>query len=136
MSLVENRASRRERPPRGAMPGDVGQGNRVVGSYRGKDCAGVLRRQMPALTALGCLGAVALPVPGALAACAPATGSNITVTCSGVTVNQGPGINTGYGDGTQNGLTVNVQSGASVTGANTGIDVNANATINNFGTIT
>jgi uncharacterized protein with beta-barrel porin domain len=107
-----------------------------VGSYRGKDCAGVLRRQMPALAALGCLGAVALPVPGAFAACAPATGSNITVTCSGVTVNQGPGINTGYGDGTQNGLTVNVQSGASVTGTNTGIDVNANTTINNFGTIT
>ena len=47
-----------------------------------------------------------------------ATGSNITVTCSGATVNQGngtPGGTTGYGDGTQNGLTLGVQSGASVT---------------------
>jgi hypothetical protein len=60
----------------------------------------------------------------------------VTVTCSGATFNQGPGINTGYGDSTQNGLTVNVQSGASVTGTSTGIDVNNNNTINNLGTIT
>jgi uncharacterized protein with beta-barrel porin domain len=60
----------------------------------------------------------------------------VTVTCSGATVNQGPGINRGYGDSTQNGLTLNVQSGASVTGTSIGIDVNNNNTINNLGTIT
>src|SRR5262249_23462549 len=69
-------------------------------------------------------------------ACAPATGNNVTVTCSGATVDQGPGINTGYGDGTQDGLTVNVQGAASVTGTSIGISVNSNNTVNNFGTIT
>jgi uncharacterized protein with beta-barrel porin domain len=81
-------------------------------------------------------GGVAFAPSGALAACAPATGDNVTVTCSGATGDQGPGINTGYGDGAQNGLTINVQSAASVTGTSTGIDVGSNNTINNFGTIT
>ena len=66
------------------------------------------------------IGAAVVQPMEALAACAPATGSNITVTCSGATVNQGngtPGGTTGYGDGTQNGLTLGVQSGASVTGS-------------------
>jgi hypothetical protein len=89
-----------------------------------------------ALAVLGGLGALVLPTSSALAACAPPAGSNIIVTCSGATVDQGPGFNTGYGNGTQNGLTVNVQSGASVTGTSTGIDVNNNNTINNLGTIT
>jgi hypothetical protein len=82
------------------------------------------------------VGAIVLSPDDALAACSPATGSNVTVNCTGTTFNQGPGINTGYGDSTQNGLTVNVQSGASVTGTSTGIDVNNNNTINNLGTIT
>jgi uncharacterized protein with beta-barrel porin domain len=82
-------------------------------------------------------GAAALqPMPASAQGCTPTTGSNITVTCTGATVNQGPGINTGYGNSTQNGLTINVQSGASVTGTSTGIDVNNNNTINNLGTIT
>jgi hypothetical protein len=85
---------------------------------------------------LGSLGTLMVPTQNAWAACAPANGSNITVTCSGTTVNQGPGVLTGYGDSTQNGLTINVQSGASVTGTNTGIDVNNNNIINNFGTVT
>jgi hypothetical protein len=89
-----------------------------------------------AAAALTVVGAIMLAPDDALAACSPATGSNVTVTCSGATFNQGPGINTGYGDSTQNGLTVNVQSGASVTGTSTGIDVNNNNTINNLGTIT
>ena len=72
----------------------------------------------------------------ASAACAPATGSNETVTCTGGTLNQGPGSNTGYGDSTQNGLTLTVNSGASVIGTSTGIDVNNNNTIINLGTIT
>jgi autotransporter-associated beta strand protein len=80
-------------------------------------------------------GAAVLQPTQASAACAPGAGSNITVTCSGATLNQGPGINTGYGDSTQNGLTVNIQSGGSVLGTSTGIDVNNNNTINNLGTI-
>jgi hypothetical protein len=62
-------------------------------------------------------GAAVLWPSAAWAACTPATGSNITVTCSGTTFNQGPEINTGYGDSTQDGLTLNVQSAASVTGS-------------------
>ena len=86
---------------------------------------------------LGCLVASGLPSTDAFAQCAPAAGSNITVTCSGATVDQGPGINTGYGNSTQDGLTLNVQPGASVTGTSIGIDVNNNNnTINNFGTVT
>jgi uncharacterized protein with beta-barrel porin domain len=66
--------------------------------------------------ALAFAAAMALLPGETLAACAPATGSNIVVTCSGATLNQGPGVSTGYGDGTQTGLTLGVQSGASVTG--------------------
>jgi uncharacterized protein with beta-barrel porin domain len=84
---------------------------------------------------LGGLCAALLPASESLAACTPATGDNVTVTCSGTTTDQGPGINTGYGASNQNGLTVNVQSGASVLGTSTGIDLNSNNTINNAGTI-
>src|SRR4030088_2161499 len=83
------------------------------------------------------LGAAALAPSGAFAGCSPPAGNNVTVTCTGATVNQNP--NTGYGDGTQNGLTINVVAGpppATVTGTSTGIDVGSNNTINNFGTIT
>jgi len=75
------------------------------------------------------------------AACAPAAGagtpaSGTTVTCSGTTTNQNAPI--GYGDGSQNGLTINVLGGASVIGTNAGFaldgQVTAN-TINNSGTI-
>jgi hypothetical protein len=56
------------------------------------------------------LGLAAFAPSQAFAACAPATGDNITVTCSGATLNQGPGLNNGYGStGGQNGLTINVQ---------------------------
>jgi hypothetical protein len=72
----------------------------------------------------------------AFAVCAPPAGDNVTVTCSGTTTDQGPGANTGYGDGTQNGLTVNVQAPASVTGTSIGINVASNNTINNLGVIT
>jgi hypothetical protein len=85
---------------------------------------------------LDCLGALMLPTSETLAACAPATGDNITVTCSGTTTDQGPGSNTGYGASNQNGVTVNVQSGASVLGTSIGIDLNNNNIVNNLGTIT
>ena len=69
-----------------------------------------------AVFALALLGAVALRPAEALAHCAPPTGSNETVACAGKTVNQTPGTNSGYGDSTQNGLTVTVGAGASVIG--------------------
>jgi hypothetical protein len=86
--------------------------------------------------AIGFFAFLAMSVPKALAVCTPPTGSNTTVACSNATVDQGPGINTGYGDSTQDGLTLTVGSGASVTGTSTGIDVNNNNTIINLGTIT
>lgn len=82
----------------------------------------LVRWFMLAALASVCAAAVLSPSE-ALAGCAPATGSNITVTCSGATVNQGPEAFTGYGDSTQNGLTLNVQSGASVIGTSQGIEV-------------
>jgi hypothetical protein len=96
----------------------------VVRCRRGKLAAlslfaAAARWLMPAALALVCAAVLAPPSP-ALAACTPATGSNVTVTCSGATLNQGngtPGSTTGYGDGTQSGLTLGVQSGASVTGS-------------------
>jgi uncharacterized protein with beta-barrel porin domain len=79
----------------------------------------------------------AVVVPSvAVANCLPATGDNVTVTCSGATLNQGPALNTGYGSGSQTGLTINVQGGAaSVIGTSVGIAVGDNNVINNLGTI-
>ena len=81
------------------------------------------------------LGAVAFAPSAAFAVCSPSSGNNVTVTCTGTVFDQGPGGGTGYGDSTQNGLALTVQSGASVIGTDIGIDVNDNNTINNFGTI-
>ena len=86
------------------------------------------------------LGGAALAPTAAFALpnCSPATGDNVTVTCSGAVFNQGPEGNTGYGSGSQSGLTINVVASpaSSVTGTSIGIDVGSNNTINNFGTIT
>ncbi len=82
------------------------------------------------------LGAAAVAPSEAFALCAPPSGDNVTVTCSGATLDQGPELNTGYGSGLQNGLTLNVQTGASVTGTSIGIDVGSNNTITNLGTVT
>src|SRR5258708_3074302 len=126
------RANGRRRLPRGAMPAG-GQGVGVVGWYRPRNWAGLRRGRGAGPAGLGGVGPWRGATGGGFGGWAAPTGSNVTVTCSGATVDQGPGINTGYGNGTQNGLTINVQSGASVTGTSTGIDVNANTTINNFG---
>lgn len=66
----------------------------------------------------------------AIAACDT---SGATVTCSGTTFEQNPPE--GFGDGTQTGLTINVQPGASVTGSNDGLRLDSNNTINNSGLI-
>lgn len=92
-------------------------------------------------TALGGTIAAALlwAASPAQAACAPiANGigvpaSGTTVTCSGATVDQNGAD--GYGDGNQDGLTVNVQSGASVAGTDSGIRLRDNNTIQNSGSI-
>jgi uncharacterized protein with beta-barrel porin domain len=77
------------------------------------------------------------------AACAPVTSSaspviNTTVTCTGATVDQNG--TTGYGVQEDQGNTINVQSGASVSGTNLGIEINSVSfakpeTLNNSGTI-
>jgi hypothetical protein len=79
-----------------------------------------------------------MPVP-ALAACTPAAGAGTpaagtTVTCSGTTTDQNAPA--GYGEGSQTGLTINVQPGATVTGtAGDGLLINDFNTVNNDGTI-
>ncbi len=79
-----------------------------------------------------------LTATGAWAICTPASTSPVpapgtTVTCSGTTTNQDPLV--GYGTGLQNGLIINVQSGASVTGTVVGFGLGTANTINNSGLI-
>ena len=115
--------------PRGGM-------SQVVALLFNADRRRRFRLYLQAFALLCPLAAVTLAPSSAFALC---TSNGVTVTCTLVTVNQGPGTNTGYGDGTQNGLTINVVAGpppASVIGTSVGIDVNNNNTINNFGTIT
>ena len=83
---------------------------------------------------------ICAPASQALADCSPFNGSNVTVNCSGATSGQGAtGVQNsdpiGYGDGSQDGLTLNVKPGASVVGAAAGVYVNSHNTINNFGSI-
>src|SRR5882724_6235895 len=69
----------------------------------------------------------------AQAACAPTSPvNNATVTCTGTTNNQNNPF--GYGTVADTGNTINVQSGASVTGTDVGV-VFHDGTINNVGSI-
>jgi hypothetical protein len=73
----------------------------------------------------------------ALAVCAPGSAGPFpdnTVVCTAVTNNQD--APNGYGTGAQTGLTINVLSGASVTGTDNGFWVGTNNVVNNAGTIT
>jgi hypothetical protein len=85
------------------------------------------------------ISAVALlwPAGAAWAVCNPNPAvSNAVATCTGTTINQGPGANVGYG-GFAAGLTnlsVTVVTGATVTGTGTGIYFDS-GTVSNFGTI-
>ena len=81
------------------------------------------------------------PVSKALAVCDPAAGTGrvtpppgTTVTCRGTTTTQNP-LSDGYGTGQQNGLTVNVLSGASITTTGSGIALADTNTINNSGAV-
>src|ERR671919_778056 len=70
----------------------------------------------------------------ALAACAPpAPVNNTTVVCDDTTNANPPN---GYGTGVESGLTINVLSGATVSGTENGVWVGNNNVINNAGTIT
>ena len=86
----------------------------------------------------GITAVVLLAASEAQAACAPAASSGLVppagtvVTCTGTTINQNSP--NGYGTGSQNGLTVNVQAAALVQGA-PGLNLSSNNTIINFGTI-
>ncbi len=75
---------------------------------------------------------ISLNASGAWAACSPVTGagtpSNTTVTCSGTVLNQdNPN---GYGTGQQDNNIVNLQTNASVTGTQAGLDLGASNTVN------
>ena len=76
----------------------------------------------------------------AQADCTPASGNNVTATCSGTTINQAGGPpgsslgSDGYGTGTETGLNVTVVPAASVTGTNNGITFST-GTVTNFGSI-
>jgi uncharacterized protein with beta-barrel porin domain len=85
------------------------------------------------------LVALALPSSRADAACDPVSpASNVTVTCTGTTVNQN-GTN-GYGTATSPGGDTNniynIVAGAVVTGTDNGLAVSNHGTINNSGTVT
>jgi Autotransporter beta-domain len=70
------------------------------------------------------------------AACTPpSSASDTTVTCSGTTINSGPGASTGYGSENDNNNTYNIQAGATVEGSSFGVRFGSQATFNNFGTI-
>jgi outer membrane autotransporter protein len=87
----------------------------------------------------GCAVATSMLAPGsqASAACTPPAGNGTpppgtVVTCSGITNSQN--LFAAYGDATQDGLTINVQPGASVNGVR-GMLLRSDNTINNNGTI-
>ena len=99
------------------------------------------------VAAVALLVAPMVTIERAEAQCTPATSTatpanNTTVTCSGTTQNQNTdGVsNFGYGTGNETGITIDVQSGASVTG--TGIPPNTSGifvhdgTIDNHGLVT
>src|SRR5258707_7148290 len=84
--------------------------------------ASFLQRPFSAIAIAATLAAASWPASHAEAACAPAavgsTPSNSIITCNLATSNQNNPD--GYGTGAQNNNTVNVLTGASVTGTNSG----------------
>jgi Autotransporter beta-domain len=79
--------------------------------------------------------AIMAPARHAQAACTPpAPVNNVSVSCTGVTVDQN-GTN-GYGTGAENNLNITVVAGASVTGDTNGVALGSGNTLNNSGTIT
>jgi hypothetical protein len=93
---------------------------------------GGLTRSAAAIGAVVMLTMV-VTAPAVEAGCTPAAGvgtpaPGVTVTCSGTTTNQNNPA--GYGDGSQNGLTINVLNGASVAGTSVGFALDGSSTAN------
>jgi hypothetical protein len=86
-----------------------------------------------ALPAISLMTASAVEAACSPAASAGAPPSGTTVTCSGSTTDQNAPA--GYGDGSQNGLIINVVSGASVAGTGAGFALGTGNNLNNSGTI-
>ena len=76
---------------------------------------------------------VCLEASPAVADCAPAAADGVTAVCSGDTIDQN-GSN-GFGSGGENNVTVEVLTGATVTGTNDGISLNDGAVVDNDGSI-
>src|SRR3977135_640888 len=72
---------------------------------------GWLRRSAAGLLVGVLFGWAGIAPPESVAQLSTAGGDNVPVTCTGAVLNQGPGAGTGYGDSTQNGITLTVQSG-------------------------
>jgi hypothetical protein len=92
------------------------------------------------IAAMAAVAGLLLTGQAALADCTPASGNNVTATCTGTTVNQAGGApgssagSDGYGTGVETGLNVTVVPAASVTGTINGITFST-GTVTNFGTI-
>jgi hypothetical protein len=91
------------------------------------------RRHVAALALLLAPFALTERAEAACAPPSPLSGSGQTVTCTGTTTNQN-GTN-GYGTNTDTGNTINVQSGALVSGTGFGLIFSSGA-VNNAGNIT
>jgi autotransporter-associated beta strand protein len=114
------------------------RGERVA--IRGlNDRFGAARRWRAVWLAAGVVLAVVATASVARADCTPAAANGVTATCSGTTTNQGGGVpgtsagNDGYGTGNETGVTVNINAGSTVTGANSGINLNGATVTNNVG---
>ncbi len=103
----------------------------------GRRAARAARRAFAGFVAVA---AVLLTGQAAWAACTPASGDNVTATCTGTTINQAggaPGTSggaAGYGVAVETGLAVTVVPAASVTGSVIGVVFNT-GTVTNSGTI-
>jgi uncharacterized protein with beta-barrel porin domain len=98
----------------------------------------------PALFTAARCGAAAFAIvlltgEAAWADCSPAAANNVVATCTGTTNNQGAGApgtsadTSGYGIGTETGVTVTVDSNATVTGTNQAINIADGTIINGAG---
>ena len=87
--------------------------------------------------AASAFAAIMVSAAPAHAICAPASGNNVTATCTGTTINQDTyaGIVAGYGQKIQTNLNTTVVQGATVTGTNNGINFYTGS-VTNAGAVT
>ena len=88
------------------------------------------------IAAIAAVAGLLLTGQAAQADCTPASGNNVTASCTGTTINQAGGApgtsagSDGYGTGTETGLNVTVVPDASVAGTNSGITFSTGTVIN------